>query len=411
MAAVPADRRQSAGDAIDAMFAQALLLDAGRYATPYGFVRALKRRAIKASSPPRQAAVRLMTIHGAKGLEADTVFVTDCDPEPVRAETTTLLVDWPIDAERPRRCAFLYAESDCPPSLQALLQAERQARERESLNALYVAMTRARRRLVFSAVAPRSAVDPPSWWQRLQPFVQAWQPEAGAAVPGQLPPGPSPAETLVMPGWRAHRGADATADLLAEDDGRSRAGVMAAGPIASTALAAAIGQAVHRALEWASASPPAPESLSELASAAAAEFAAPVAAVEHTVRSILQSAACARFFVGPDLLWSGNEVPIAEGGEVLRIDRLVRIGVPDSGAGAGAAARAVPAAATAASELRSHSEWWVLDYKLAHAPDALPAYRDQLLRYRRAVCAAQPGDVVRAAFITGDGRLVEVESS
>jgi ATP-dependent helicase/nuclease subunit A len=50
----------------------------------------------------------------------------------------------------------------------------------------------------------------------------------------------------------------------------------------------------------------------------------------------------------------------------------------------------------------------VLDYKLSHAPDELDAYRAQLLRYRGAVARAQPGEAVRCAFVTGEGRVVEV---
>jgi ATP-dependent helicase/nuclease subunit A len=69
---------------------------------------------------------------------------------------------------------------------------------------------------------------------------------------------------------------------------------------------------------------------------------------------------------------------------MLRIDRLVQL---DEGNGLA---------------------WWVLDYKLQHAPQALPAYRAQLLRYRDAVRRLQPGDTVRCAFITGTGELVEV---
>ena len=54
--------------------------------------------------------------------------------------------------------------------------------------------------------------------------------------------------------------------------------------------------------------------------------------------------------------------------------------------------------------------WWVLDYKLQHAPQALAEYREQLLRYRAAVLAAQAGAVVRSAFVTGAGAVVEVKS-
>ena len=75
---------------------------------------------------------------------------------------------------------------------------------------------------------------------------------------------------------------------------------------------------------------------------------------------------------------------LSDGGDVLRIDRLVLI---DEGDG---------------------PVWWVLDYKLSHAPDELDAYRAQLLRYRAAVAQAQPGEAVRCAFVTGEGRVVEV---
>ena len=70
----------------------------------------------------------------------------------------------------------------------------------------------------------------------------------------------------------------------------------------------------------------------------------------------------------------------------LRIDRLVRL--EEKGAG---------------------PVWWVLDYKLRHAPEALDEYREQLLRYRDVVRSAEPGATVRCAFIAGDGRVVEID--
>jgi ATP-dependent helicase/nuclease subunit A len=53
--------------------------------------------------------------------------------------------------------------------------------------------------------------------------------------------------------------------------------------------------------------------------------------------------------------------------------------------------------------------WWVLDYKLRHAPEELDAYRAQLARYRRAVQALQPDAGVRCAFITGAGAVIEIQ--
>ena len=77
-------------------------------------------------------------------------------------------------------------------------------------------------------------------------------------------------------------------------------------------------------------------------------------------------------------------------GETLRIDRLVALA---EGEGEGEGGRL---------------SWWVLDYKLHGTPAELPAYREQLQRYRAAVQALQPGDTVRGAFITGRGELVEL---
>jgi ATP-dependent helicase/nuclease subunit A len=153
-ATVPAAQRTAALGAVDAVLHQALTLDGARYATPYNFVRALKRRSIKVPAALQSEAVQLLTVHGAKGLEATLVFVMDADPTPKNPETATLLVDWPVDSEHPLHCAFVYAESQCPPSLAGVLAREIEARQREELNGLYVAMTRAKRRLVFSATQP-----------------------------------------------------------------------------------------------------------------------------------------------------------------------------------------------------------------------------------------------------------------
>ena len=401
VAVVPADQRALALDAIDAVLAQALLLDGGRYATPYGFVRALKRRAVKSAPPVRADAVRLLTVHGAKGLEADTVFITDADPERPATETTTLLVDWPVEAERPLRCAFLYSQSRCPPSLVDLLARETAADEREELNALYVAMTRAKKRLVFSATEPFQPPPRVSWWQRLEPFVTAVAAESLGIVaatdpapvvatlrvlprrarsPLAVPPvTPAPARTSAVPALKS--GPQLALDF--DDPGPAPADPDLAAPSRDDPAAAALGRAVHRVLEWA-AGAAAGAPVTAWAVAAAAEFGAASAAVEQLASAILGHADGARFFRGPQIGWSGNEVAVSHAGELLRIDRLVRIDEGDA------------------------RTWWVLDYKLRHAPEQLESYREQLRRYRDAVAAAEPGAAVRCAFVTGSGRVVEI---
>ena len=372
-AAVPAERRAAALAAVDALLGLALTLDGARYATPYNFVRALKRRALQVAAPARLDAVQLLTVHGAKGLEARAVFVVDADPEARNAESATLLVDWPVDAAAPSVCAFAYSETYCPPSLEDLRDREVAAREREELNGLYVAMTRAEERLVFSATEPYRPIDP-SWWGRVEPH----------ATPIELPAAHEVPVRVAQDGERA---------IVLQMLPRVPPEVL--GPVARRApadddAASRLGQAVHRVLEWA-ARPGATASVPALADAAAQAFGVPPAEVARLARRILGSPACARFFDARSLRWAGNEVAVAEGGDALRIDRLV--------------------AFDATHESSGSREWWVLDYKLRHAPEALAEYREQLLRYRRAVQALQPDERVRCAFITGEGALVEVESA
>ena len=367
-AAVPPERLARAMEAVQALLAAALELDGGRYASPYNFVRALRQRKVLAPPAQQRDAVRLLTIHGAKGLEARVVFLMDADAEPPRPETATLLVDWPVDASLPQRVAFVASEARCPPSLQALLATEQAARSREEVNALYVALTRAEARLIVSRTPPHRATSATSWWARLQALATAWPPAAGLPDTQVL----GHAEFVALPLGRVGMDAPAAA--------------VTAVAASVNDPAARLGLAIHRTLEWAALAPTG--ELELLATAAAGEFAvADAHAVLDVAQRILSSPACAPFFDRTALDWAGNEVPVAgvdaQAGEVLRIDRLVRT-----------------AAAT--------PTWWVLDYKLGDLPLANPAHRAQLASYQRAVQALQPGERVRAAFINGAGELIEL---
>ncbi len=385
-ASVPAERRRAALGAVDAMLGLALTLDGGRYATPYRFVRALKRRALEVAVAPQQDAVQMLTIHGAKGLEARVVFVMDSDPEPQNPDTATLLIDWPAESDHPVRCAFVYSESEarCPPSLLDLLHQEVVAREREELNMLYVAMTRAEERLVFSATQPSRPAGGASWWQRIEALADAWAPTPVASPAG----GAGVAQAIclpMLPRW-AHA-VPSEPEAGAEATPRPRAAAPDAGS-ASTRL----GSAVHRTLEWANQRPDATSAvLATLAEAAAREFGAPAAEVLLIAQRIRRSPACAPFFDPRRLRWAGSEVPVSDAGDALRLDRLVAL---DEGDGEGTG---------------RHTVWWVLDYKLEQRPETLAPYREQLLRYRRAVARLQPGERVRCAFITGAGEVVEID--
>jgi ATP-dependent helicase/nuclease subunit A len=364
-ATVPPARRARALDAVRALLAAALDLDGGRYASPYGFVRALRSRRIDAPASVQAGAVRLLTIHGAKGLEADAVFLVDAQPERTPDDRMSVLIDWPVQSPRPTCVAFVASTARCPPALQPLIDEEAFQRAREEANALYVALTRARERVIVSRTPPHRANEvPPSWWTRLGPLAAPWQGAPAADAPA----------------------ASATADVMRLPAPRLADAVIERTPAPSPAqeAAAALGQAVHRTLEWAAQpNDGRVPSFDRLASAAARAFGvADAQAVRAVAERIWASADCRRFFDAAGLEWAGNEVAVAGAdGQPRRIDRLVLLRGPERA-------------------------WWVLDYKLAADPARDPALQAQLADYRRAVATLVPGQPVHAAFITGQGRLV-----
>jgi ATP-dependent helicase/nuclease subunit A len=94
------------------------------------------------------------------------VLLLDTDTRPQKAETMGVLVDWPGEQTEPSGFVFLASESSPPAQRRGRLAAEQQARQREELNMLYVAMTRAKHCLALSSVQP-SVSAPGSWWNRL----------------------------------------------------------------------------------------------------------------------------------------------------------------------------------------------------------------------------------------------------
>jgi len=374
VAAAPVPLRESVVANLQALLAAALQVDGARYATPYALVRALKAGGVPAPTLADADAVRLLTVHGAKGLEATLVLLLDTDAPPPKAQTMSVLLDWPGQAEAPQSFVFLASESNVPPSVVEALAIEQQARQREELNALYVAMTRAQQRLVLSSVQPHQA-NGASWWQRLQAGCTAIEVPAApvlvAAVPAQA------ATPILLP-------------ILPSVLAQSAPAAIKTG--ASQGLAdkptpeSMIGQAMHRLLEWATldAQGWTPQQVQR----AAAEFGLDAAQAQQAAamaqRILLGAGAWAWRADAVD--WHGNEVPVTVQGSVRRIDRLVRRKTGTNG-----------------------GEWWVLDYKSATQPQGRHELLAQLGSYRAAVQAACPGETVRAAFLSAAGTLEEIQ--
>jgi ATP-dependent helicase/nuclease subunit A len=357
----PAPLRNAVLANLQALLGAALQVTGGRYLTPYAFVRALKSGGIRGPAVAAQDVVRLLTVHGAKGLEAAVVLLLDTDNAPSRPETMGALCEWPGEAPAPWRFAFLVSETRPPACSVDALAVEQVARAREELNALYVAMTRAERQLVISSVVP-SAGHGATWWQRLLPCATL------IASPGQAEPMDGSAGrdgffTLHgVPGARAAVSPEWLRPALAEGSEASR-----------------VGEAMHRLLEtWQSQSGAGGAHLREVQRLFALDAESAQRAAAMARRIVEGEGAWA--WDASQVDWQANEVELHHQGELLRLDRLVR--------------------------RRDTGEWWVLDYKSAGAPERQPELLAQMQRYCAAISAANEGARVRAAFLTAQGRLV-----
>lgn len=170
-AAAPAHERARVLANLRALPGAALAVEGGRFLNAYSWLRTLRRHPWPAPNPASDAAVQLLTVHGAKGLEADVVLLLDAAAETgKRRSEPVVVIDWPGAVPAPQRLVFLANSNAPPPSLKALARAEAGAQAREELNALYVAMTRACEQVVLSGVEPHHARTD-SWWLRLHPLV------------------------------------------------------------------------------------------------------------------------------------------------------------------------------------------------------------------------------------------------
>lgn len=401
--AAPAVRRASVVANLRALLAAALQQDGGRYLTPYAWVRAIRQTGMRAPSRVNEEAVQLLTIHGAKGLEADCVVLIDTHAPPAKAETMGVLVDWPGEEATPRLFAFVSSESKPPPSVADAVEQEKQARLREEINSLYVAMTRARNTLVISANEPARGDNPSSWWRRLQPITELTtapitEPTTEPTTQAARGVGTGVHIESDDPGYTLYQMPDWTPVALAG----TKAGDVASDSVgevlrAEDTSASRLGQAMHQLLEQATADTVAacalaagdtspsqcwpPQRVAQLSrdfklTPAAAQQAAQLA---HTILTgegawAWNAALIAQAF---------NEVPLSYQGQSLRIDRLVQ-GQPGT----------------------AYEGWWVLDYKSATQAEQQTALHAQLQRYRLALQAQYPNDRVRAALLTGNGRMV-----
>ncbi len=351
-AAAPAATLAQVQANLDAFLELALAIDAGRYPSLPRFIDelALLTRQAVDDAPDEGIvgtgeAVRVMTIHGAKGLEAAVVALADAHPLP-QPERNGVLVVWPPEAARPVHLSFVAGGVAARDAARAPWFAAEDAQcEQEDRNLLYVAATRARHVLVVSGSLPQRGAPTRSWYTVL----------AGAA---DLSVGAPRAEVTL---------ADATQRRVVD----FRPEPLPTGSLRDAphdSEAQRLGRAFHAVLELGTQA-----DLARIARVHAldAEQQASVAAAARRVRERLP-----HFFTAGhaelDLL--GAE------GELLRVDRLVE----------------------------HDGALWILDFKWRVGAAERATYAAQVRRYAAVLRDVYRDATIRLALVTADGDVLEV---
>ena len=159
-----------AEDVLDEFLAQALAYERLEPPTLQGFLAWLEAGTseIKRDSETLRDEVRVMTVHGAKGLEADIVFVVDNGSAPVHPNHDAKVIA--LDDDRDGTVSplvWMRRLKAMPELVQGRVKALREAARQEYLRLLYVAMTRAKDRLIICGTLKERGTDPVNGWHGL----------------------------------------------------------------------------------------------------------------------------------------------------------------------------------------------------------------------------------------------------
>ncbi|HUW76955.1 MAG TPA: UvrD-helicase domain-containing protein [Gallionella sp.] len=360
-AALPAELQETVRANLQAFMEIALNVDAGRYPSLPRFLAELRElRAAENESPDEGRvgevgnALRIYTVHEAKGLEAPIVWLLDANDTQGKTESYSVLLDWQPNAPRPAHFSLFSDKRGRGAKRARYFEADEAYALREEMNLLYVAMTRAKQALLVSGNGEPVET---SWYGRIAHVVE-----------------------------RAANPLLAAADRVATKQEKSPVKVDAAllRPIPTGKHVLRItpeqqrGTWLHALLQQL-----APPNTATDKAVLQAQYCIPDGEMDglwQQAQALLADASLQRFFDPQRYLSANSEMPyVNAAGEIKRIDRLVEY----------------------------DDEVWVLDYKTGETADPAP-YRAQMAEYQNAMQSVYAGKKIRCALLFSGGVLREL---
>ena len=360
-AALPAELQETVRANLQAFMEIALNVDAGRYPSLPRFLAELRElRAAENESPDEGRvgevgnALRIYTVHEAKGLEAPIVWLLDANDTQSKTDSYSVLLDWQPNAPRPAHFSLFSDKRGRGAKRAHYFEADEAYARREEMNLLYVAMTRAKQALLVSGNGEPAET---SWYGRIEHVVERGTNPLLAA-------------------------AGSVVAVLEKSPVNVDAGLLNPIPTGKHVLRITPEQQrgtwLHALLQHLT--PPKTAADKAVLQAQCGIPDGEMDSLWQQARALLEHESLQRFFDPQHYLSANNEMPyVNAAGELKRIDRLVEY----------------------------DDEVWVLDYKTGEAADPAP-YRAQMAEYKNAMQSVYAGKKIRCALLFSGGVLSEL---
>ena len=350
------------------------------------------------SEEDKNKRVRMMTIHGAKGLEAPFVILLDANHTEGKADHRGVLLDWPPESESPSHLS-MYTSATLTNPRSEVRERELLIGKSENWNLLYVAMTRAKQGLWISGVAKApttknpTGLDEKSWYGRAMLGQLATLEDLPISLKNKIPVPASqrvvnPTDFLIDDfevSWGAAKASHeqqlkdiesgVTLEVFQDDDAPDNSKILLEGVH------------FHRLLEHLThqtgATSPEPMSADQIARWLGIDNELASKALDQA-NTVLNTQELQRYLTENQWVQAWNEIDIADKeGRSYRMDRLV--------------------------EFDDHLA--ILDYKLTipeEGSEAYVKYRAQLNNYKQELARIRPDKPNKAFLISSKGDLKEV---